>query len=1014
MRRTRRLGALLLSSAVVVGLPYLLLVRLSWPGPELTWASLLVHLSSLQLPPGLLAAALVVTLWALWGLYTLGLAAEAVARLRGAPRRIRPLGPLQIIAATAIGGTLVSPAQAMADTVTVSLDDETTLEADAERDAAPPAEAAPEADADTGPRQKATERARTVTGFALNSAGLSEDLREDLATTIELIRKHGDPDSTIRITGHTDASGSTEVNLALSEQRARSVADHIAEQLGDAAPEIEVEGVGSEHQREGDAAAQRRVEISYTVRSGPAAGEDRAAEAETPQDEDRAAPPVEAETPRDAEADAGAGGAAETEDSSGSDSRDPEPEPEPEPDLESDLESAALVGAVSEQEEAIAAAAADGASRIVVMEIPDEALLGGAAFAGILGGYLVGRRGGPRLTLQLPRWRALTAGTHAAREEIPEPPRPLPPAEVDDRVLVELTHVPGIGITGSGARGAARRLIANALTPSAEHPARVLITDADAVVLLGTNGKRRLAERQLESVRVVDSMHEALTILQRELHSRADSSVRSDEHDPLILIATPDAEDEAALSGLLLHGQERGITAVLLGRWPLGGSCTIESNGLITETSPPLNGIYHAYWPGLDAARVNELIRRHRGARVDEDAPGDWKRLFDQIAANAPEESPAPATADRTGEPSPAERIATEETPAEQHPAEQHPAEPATTGRTATEQNEGARTERAGAATTEEFDPFYASETAERDSAERPAATEAEVQTETGPAEPANPWLADAPTVSTGSMGSTGGTTGSTTGSRAAANWRESAGTGEDAGTVTEPAAETPRQDEARDEAAAPGTGTEQEGPDQRPVPADSVAAPTEAPADPLAAPAPTGSAKDEPAEPDEPGRSVAAPAEAAQQQPESTIPAADPADRRPAVSQRTGTPASASAGRAVSPRRPAAPPSARRWPKRPLTPAANRGDAPAAAETPATAETRAAADTPATAESGAESAPQNPAPPSSAPAPRKEHRPEPEPVAAAEPASSPTPATEPTPQPQPQPQPESQPQPQP
>ncbi|MFC7326866.1 OmpA family protein [Marinactinospora rubrisoli] len=1004
MRRIRRLSALLLSSALLVGLPYVLLVHLTWPEPDLSWTGLLVHLSSFRLPPGLFTAFLICTLWALWGLYALGLVAEIVARRRGGTRWFRPLGPLQIIAATAIGGTVAAPAQAMADTVhTTTMTVEDTETSSAGEQTAPPT-AAP----DAGTRNKATERVRVVTGFALNSAEPTQEMRDDLATTIELIRKHGDTDAVVRVTGHTDASGGADVNRWLSEQRAQGIADHIAEQLGDAAPEIEVQGLGSEQLREDvDAAAQRRVEISYTVRTGPAANPPAAAASAEGDEADGEtagnADETEREDERSNEDTATASGAEDTgradaEDdtddtadgtvaASGAESTAEEP-PAEEPADETELESAALVGATSSTEEAVQAAAADGAAGVVVLAIPDEALLGGAAFAGILGGYLIGRRGrrlgAPRLTLSLPR--ALTAGPRDKPDDSPEP-RPLPPTDVDARVFVELNHVPGIGITGSGARGAARRLIANALTPSAEHPARVLITDADAVVLLGTNGKRRLAERDLESVRVVDSMHEALTELQRELHARADSSIRSDDHDPLILIATPRPEDEDALSGLLLHGQERGISAVLLGRWPLGGSCTIEADGLITETSPPLNGIYHAYWPGLDAARVNEIIRRQRGARRDEDAPGDWKELFAQIAANAPEESPAPATADRTGESSPAEQIATEETAAEQPQTES-----ATTGRTATEQNEGARTERAGAAMTEEFDPFYSSETAERDASERPAATEAAVQTESESAEPANPWLADAPTVSTGSTGGTGG--------RSAANWRESAETvGADGGTVTESAAETPRQDEARDEAVAPGTGTEQEV--QRPVPADA-AAPTEAPADPLDAP--TGSTE---AEPDEPGRSVTALAEAVQQQPESATPAAaDPADRRPAASQRTGAPASGSAGRAASPRRPAAPPSARRWPKRPLTPAANRGAAPAAAETPATAETPASAEPPAMAETGAESAPQSPAPPSPAPAPRKEYQPEPEPVAAAEP--TPTPATEPTPQPQP----ESQPQP--
>jgi outer membrane protein OmpA-like peptidoglycan-associated protein len=581
MTQIRRLSALLLAAAILLGIPYLLLWHLPWPELPDSWAVAAAHLRGWRLPPGVFTALLITVLWALWALYAAGLVVETFARLRGMPRRLRPLGPLQVVAAAAVGTVAVAPATAFADTVTTQEDREADGEQDA--DASPAPEEAPSA--------QPVERVRTVTGFGVGSAELTEQMRDDLAPVAEMIDSYGDTETPVRITGHTDPSGNAQTNQELSERRAQAVADHLDEVLGEEAPEMEVEGVGSEQPREGGAAAQRRAEVTYTVVPQPTSLQPRVMAAETP--------------------DPGAG-AGET------------------------------AAAVEEDEPVAAAAAAaeaaeDGGS-VLVVEIPDGAVTGAVAFAGLAGGYLLGKRGVrvPGVSLSLPRLPraprrlALTA----------PPPRPTPGDEIDERVTVELDHVPGLGITGPGAAGAARRLIVNALDRLNDDAVRVLLTEAEAARLVGDRGRDLLRAHPCEPVRMVGTTEEALTVLQRELHQIVEDGGER-PHTPLALVTSPTSEHETALSGLLLHGQQQGITAVVLGRWPLGGSCVIEEDGLITETSPPLNPVFHCSWPGATAEEVMDAVRAYRHSSPALEETGDRAPVPEASRAAVEEEESA-------------------------------------------------------------------------------------------------------------------------------------------------------------------------------------------------------------------------------------------------------------------------------------------------------------------------------------------------------------------------------------
>jgi outer membrane protein OmpA-like peptidoglycan-associated protein len=100
--------------------------------------------------------------------------------------------------------------------------------------------------------------------FEPDSADLSADADARLDESVRLIRARG-PGHTIVIQGYTDASGSEDGNFALSQRRARVVADYFAVK-GISRDRIVIRGFGSHHPVSRDdtdrgRALNRRVEI---------------------------------------------------------------------------------------------------------------------------------------------------------------------------------------------------------------------------------------------------------------------------------------------------------------------------------------------------------------------------------------------------------------------------------------------------------------------------------------------------------------------------------------------------------------------------------------------------------------------------------------------------------------------------------------------------------------------------------------------------------------------------------
>lgn len=254
MYTARRIGAILISLTLLVGLPWLA-TTLPWPvldHPLTTWE---VYLRSARLPPGVGTAALIVALWGVWGLYVAVLSTEVLGHLRQSPLASwGPLRPLQLLAATSLGTLTIAPSVAYAAPAAVATAE--TLDA---------AEAEPEQIEGNPTEPFVVERSAVVDSFGYDSADLTPGMIEDLEATADLITGHGAPELPIVVTGHTDAAGDSDYNRDLSERRAEAVAEVLRTHLGE---DLVVESHG-----EGDTAlldevdddAQRRVDISYSV-----------------------------------------------------------------------------------------------------------------------------------------------------------------------------------------------------------------------------------------------------------------------------------------------------------------------------------------------------------------------------------------------------------------------------------------------------------------------------------------------------------------------------------------------------------------------------------------------------------------------------------------------------------------------------------------------------------------------------------------------------------------------------
>lgn len=103
--------------------------------------------------------------------------------------------------------------------------------------------------------------------FASGAATLAEGEYASLAAVAAWLEAN--PDGTVALVGHTDASGSLAANIALSERRAEAVAEVLVESFGVDATRVAAEGVGflaprATNQTDEGRQKNRRVEVIVT------------------------------------------------------------------------------------------------------------------------------------------------------------------------------------------------------------------------------------------------------------------------------------------------------------------------------------------------------------------------------------------------------------------------------------------------------------------------------------------------------------------------------------------------------------------------------------------------------------------------------------------------------------------------------------------------------------------------------------------------------------------------------
>ncbi|MFK7899883.1 MAG: OmpA family protein [Cyclobacteriaceae bacterium] len=100
--------------------------------------------------------------------------------------------------------------------------------------------------------------------YGSGSSDLKAEAKANITKLSTILKKYSDTD--ILIIGHTDASGSEELNQTLSEKRAQSVANHLTS-LGVANTRVNTQGAGelspvADNNTEAGKRANRRVELA--------------------------------------------------------------------------------------------------------------------------------------------------------------------------------------------------------------------------------------------------------------------------------------------------------------------------------------------------------------------------------------------------------------------------------------------------------------------------------------------------------------------------------------------------------------------------------------------------------------------------------------------------------------------------------------------------------------------------------------------------------------------------------
>jgi len=103
--------------------------------------------------------------------------------------------------------------------------------------------------------------------FAVGSASLPEGMKGTLKTFAEALRGRQSKEAVIRVDGHADATGNSDINVVLSQRRAESVRDYLVS-LGVSSSLFVVQGHGSRvlrNAQDPSGSENRRVEIARNL-----------------------------------------------------------------------------------------------------------------------------------------------------------------------------------------------------------------------------------------------------------------------------------------------------------------------------------------------------------------------------------------------------------------------------------------------------------------------------------------------------------------------------------------------------------------------------------------------------------------------------------------------------------------------------------------------------------------------------------------------------------------------------
>jgi DNA-binding SARP family transcriptional activator len=206
----------------------------------------------------------------------------------------------------------------------------------------------------------------------------------------------------------------------------------------------------------------------------------------------------------------------------------------------------------------------------------------------------------------------------------------------DEEISLDLTCAPGVSIVGPGAMGAIRAIAVTLLTRHGRDQAQVIVCGDDISELLRPP-MGEPAQTAAAGVTFAAAVDDALSRLEAEIihrrrlldggdvtdinDYRADNP---DEHLPTILLIAPAAGSHAArLASVLTLGQQLGIVGIVTGAWPSGVTCEIAANGQVTQVSA-------AELSSLDEARMFQL------------APDEAAEMLAALAvASSTEEAPS-------------------------------------------------------------------------------------------------------------------------------------------------------------------------------------------------------------------------------------------------------------------------------------------------------------------------------------------------------------------------------------